>query len=364
MRVVDNPNFGSGADPVYKGLAMGTVGKNTLLYAPNFRSGKILEFRGQPFCRCIIARDGGAKPLRRSLMPRTRSRLLLGALLLPAAFTVSSFNAIAAPQSEANFAPLESWRAAVLAGDATGLKALYSVNPPATVATPAGKSTDVAAEVQFWSAMKANGLGAVVLSEIHEQSSHGQSPRDDMQQTVFQTELTTRTKSGPRKLYISVGILWHRQGDAWRIVSSQRDDPARLPQPFTTKKDLYRADADASAEIRAALGRAASGHKRILLVFGGNWCYDCHVLEAAFHSAEIVPLVARSYEVVHVDVGEYNKNLDLAERYEVPLKKGVPAIAVLESNGKLLYSQKGGEFEKARSMGPEDIVAFLRRWKP
>jgi hypothetical protein len=101
-----------------------------------------------------------------------------------------------------------------------------------------------------------------------------------------------------------------------------------------------------------------------MLVFGGNWCYDCHVLDAAFHLPEIAPTLNRNYVVVHVDVGEYNKNLDLAKKYEVPLERGVPAAAVLDSDGKLLVSQKNQEFEKARSMAPEDILAFLNKWKP
>ena len=294
------------------------------------------------------------------MRPKLFRRFLCVVVLAAALPTSSPAQKAAAPREApaGDFAPLETWRAAVLAGDAAELKALYSVNPPATVAIAKGKSTDVQQEVQFWTDQKANGLTAISLSEIRRQST-----REDDQQVIFQAELTSHTQTGTRKLYISVGIFWQRQGGTWRIVASQRNDAARLRQPLT-RKDLYPANEDANTEIKEALGRAASGHKRVLLVFGGNWCYDCHVLDAAFHSAEIAPLVTRSYELVHVDVGEYNKNLDIAKRYDVPLEKGVPAVAVLESDGTLLYSQKGGEFEKARSMGPEDVVAFLQRWKP
>jgi hypothetical protein len=71
-----------------------------------------------------------------------------------------------------------------------------------------------------------------------------------------------------------------------------------------------------------------------------------------------------SFEVVHVDIGQMDKNLDVAKQYDVPLDRGVPALAVLESDGKLLFSQKRGEFEAARSMAPEDILDFLNKWKP
>ncbi len=50
---------------------------------------------------------------------------------------------------------------------------------------------------------------------------------------------------------------------------------------------------------------------------------------------------------------------DVAKQYDGPLDRGGPAIAALESDGKLLFSQKRGEFEAARSMAPEDILDFL-----
>ena len=136
-----------------------------------------------------------------------------------------------------------------------------------------------------------------------------------------------------------------------------------LPQP-TERRNIYPESADAKAEIAEALANASRTHRRVLLIFGGNWCYDCHVLDAAFHSAEIAPTLNKNYVVVHVDIGEYNKNLDLADKYEIPLKKGVPAAAVLRGNGTLVVSQKNQEFEKARSMATEDVLAFLEKWKP
>jgi hypothetical protein len=65
-----------------------------------------------------------------------------------------------------------------------------------------------------------------------------------------------------------------------------------------------------------------------------------------------------------VNIGNYDVNLDLARKYGVPLDKGVPDLAVLDSDGKLMASQKQGEFESTVKIGPEDVVAFLQKWKP
>jgi thioredoxin 1 len=130
------------------------------------------------------------------------------------------------------------------------------------------------------------------------------------------------------------------------------------------EKDIYNESADAHAEIKEALARAAAEHKRIIVVFGANWCYDCHVLDKAFHSSDLAPILSANYEVVHVDIGKGEKNQDLMTKYDVPMKRGIPGLAVLDADGKLVYSQKNGEFENARALSSEDFLAFLNKWKP
>jgi thiol:disulfide interchange protein len=129
-------------------------------------------------------------------------------------------------------------------------------------------------------------------------------------------------------------------------------------------KEIYNEKADARAEVKEALEKAAAEHKRVLLVFGANWCFDCHVLDKAFHRSDLAPILAANYEVVHVDIGRGEKNQDLMTTYEVPMKRGIPGLAVLDADGKLVYSQKNGEFENARALTPEDFLAFLTKWKP
>ncbi len=135
-------------------------------------------------------------------------------------------------------------------------------------------------------------------------------------------------------------------------------------QAVKKEKDIYNESADARAEIKEALQKAAAEHKRVIVVFGANWCYDCHVLDKAFHRPDLAPILAANYEVVHVDIGKGEKNQDLMTKYEVPMKRGIPGLAVLDPDGKLVYSQKNGEFENARALAPEDFQAFLNKWKP
>ena len=130
------------------------------------------------------------------------------------------------------------------------------------------------------------------------------------------------------------------------------------------EREIYPAPEQASADIAAALKTAAAEHRRVILDFGGNWCTDCQVLDLYFHDAANKPLLDAHYVLVHINIGRVDQNLDIAERYEVPLNKGVPALAVLDRHGKLLYSQKTGEFEAMRRMESKTVTQFLARWQP
>jgi thioredoxin 1 len=136
------------------------------------------------------------------------------------------------------------------------------------------------------------------------------------------------------------------------------------PSARTPTAPLYDERADARQAIRGAMLSAATAHKNIVLDFGANWCFDCHVLEEQMRKPELASIVEKNYVVVHVDVGRFDKNLDLATKYNIPLKKGIPALAVLDSAGKLLYAQDQGQFEDARHMSYEAIKAFFVKWKP
>ena len=278
---------------------------------------------------------------------------LLALLLL--AVTVLPSHIVGQAAKPALFSPLEQWKAAVLSGNASTLQSFYSTNPPARIVTAKGES-DAASAVAFWTGLKARRLKFADLQS--------QSPQAGVQQVAFQAEIFSAASSPAHTLYVIEVQVWQQQGGQWRLAASQRREPTRLQQPVSVNNIIYTPGLDAHAEIKQALAEAAKDHKRVILVFGADWCYDCHVLDLAFHRPDVSAALRRSYIVVHIDVGEGDKNQDIMQQYQVPMKKGIPALAVLDSNGKLLYSQQGGEFEKARSLAPEDVLAFLNKWKP
>jgi ketosteroid isomerase-like protein len=264
------------------------------------------------------------------------------------------------------FAPFDAWWAAVLHGDAGALAKFYSTNPAAKARIGQADSADPNEEAQFWGDVKADGMMA-----LNPKILEFTRPAADKAELVMRVEGEVETAAGsPQSAVASLDQVWQHQPGGWRIVETQRSNfvpgaVRRLPQPEHTNPNLYPPPGEAEAELHAALSRARRAHKRVLVVFGANWCYDCHVLDTTFHSPAFAPLVNANYEVVHINVGDEGKdNAAMAARIGVVLTHGIPSLAVLNPDGSVVVAQKNGEFESTVKIGPEDVRAFLEKWKP
>jgi thioredoxin 1 len=130
-------------------------------------------------------------------------------------------------------------------------------------------------------------------------------------------------------------------------------------------RHIYPAVSAAKADIAAALTEARKEHKRVLIDFGGDWCGDCQVLDLYMHQPPNDALLNNNYVLVHVNIGNHmEENIDVAQMYGASLAHGVPALAVVTADGKVVYGQKNGEFEAMRRMDPKSVTEFLQQWKP
>jgi thioredoxin 1 len=123
----------------------------------------------------------------------------------------------------------------------------------------------------------------------------------------------------------------------------------------------YNSTADARLEIKHALSQATDKHTSVIIVFGANWCPDCRELDHAMKNGDCAALMARDFQIVKVSVGRFDKNLDVAKSYGVPLEKGIPAVAIVSSQNKVLYVTREGELANARDMGDTGVYDFFKR---
>ncbi|MET3107066.1 thioredoxin 1 [Oxalobacteraceae bacterium GrIS 2.11] len=128
---------------------------------------------------------------------------------------------------------------------------------------------------------------------------------------------------------------------------------------FCLAGDLpYDESANSAADIQAALLKAQAEKKEVLLIFGANWCKDCVELDRSL-KGQSAALINKKFVLVKVNVGQFDTNLNIANEYGNPIKKGIPAAVLLTSKNAVLYATHGGELADARTMGDQGIYDFF-----
>ena len=130
---------------------------------------------------------------------------------------------------------------------------------------------------------------------------------------------------------------------------------------FAAEAMPYDEAANARAEVSAAIAQAKTQKKLVLLVFGANWCKDCRELARKMAEGSLAQHVAKKYVVAKIDIGNWDRNQDIAADYGNPSKKGIPAVAVLGADGKLRKATSAGELASARDMGEAELVAVFEQ---
>ncbi len=130
-----------------------------------------------------------------------------------------------------------------------------------------------------------------------------------------------------------------------------------LPYPYDEK-------ANATAALDKALVRAKATNKRVLIDMGGNWCGDCRILSATMDLPEMKAFLSRHFEIVIVDIGRMDKNLQIPGRYGVTELAGVPALLVVDpQTGKQLVGKaQVADLADARHMAPQDLANWLAKY--
>src|SRR5437764_3432599 len=118
----------------------------------------------------------------------------------------------------------------------------------------------------------------------------------------------------------------------------------------------YDKAADAHKDIEAALRQARADDGLVLLDFGANWCLDCIILSRLFEDKTVRPFLDDNFHVVPIDVGNWNRNLDLSRQYGRPIENGIPALVILTASGDVIASTKNGALADARTATARQVL--------
>lgn len=127
------------------------------------------------------------------------------------------------------------------------------------------------------------------------------------------------------------------------------------PRPFDDSRN-------AMADVNAALNAAQTSGKNVLLVLGGNWCHDSRGLAAKFQRDELAAVIADGYELVYVDIGYRDRNLDVAARFGVMELFGTPTVLIVSPESELLNRESVHDWRTAYSKPYDETLNYFRRY--
>ena len=123
----------------------------------------------------------------------------------------------------------------------------------------------------------------------------------------------------------------------------------------------YSNNADPVADYSLALSTAKTNNKLVMLIFGANWCPDCIELDRQLNTSPLKELINENYELVKVNVGEFDENLDFIKNFGKPLVRGIPSIVITDADETISFISTAGELSSIRKMHKGDAQALFKK---
>jgi thioredoxin 1 len=131
--------------------------------------------------------------------------------------------------------------------------------------------------------------------------------------------------------------------------------PPELPKPFSGQVITTR-------QLKDFISKALELKKQPLVIFGANWCPDAQYLEAVMGMLTVTKLLAQHYEIMRVDVGDYDQNMELYTVFDMPSEEGVPRVVILDFKGRVLNFDSNDRWRTARETDPQEIFNYFQEF--
>ena len=139
------------------------------------------------------------------------------------------------------------------------------------------------------------------------------------------------------------------------------DAPVLPPGLATPAAHPYDTAADAHRVVEAALAEGRREHRVVLIDFGGNWCPDCRMLSGVLAEPAMHRWLADHAVLVTVDIGRFDRNIDIAARWNVPIR-AVPIVLAIAPDGTLLDRADPTALSDDRSMSAQAVADQVAAW--
>ena len=117
-----------------------------------------------------------------------------------------------------------------------------------------------------------------------------------------------------------------------------------------------------SLQLDEFIDLSISRGKQPVVIFGGNWCPDCRILEGTLAMPTIKKFLQQHYQVMHIDIGRYDRNMELMDHLNIESKKGVPRVVILDLEKNIMNSSTSSEWTTARDRKQQEIYNYFQKF--
>ena len=117
-----------------------------------------------------------------------------------------------------------------------------------------------------------------------------------------------------------------------------------------------------SLQLDEFIDLSISKGKQPVVIFGGNWCPDCRILEGTLAMPTIKKFLQQHYQVMHIDIGRYDRNMELMDHLNIESKKGVPRVVILDLEKNIMNSSTSSEWTTARDRKQQEIYNYFQKF--
>lgn len=145
-----------------------------------------------------------------------------------------------------------------------------------------------------------------------------------------------------------IEVTTHHRSEIGKAPKADND-----PRPFDK-------DRDASSDVDATLFAARKTNKNAMIVLGANWCHDSRALAGHFEKPRFQTLFDKEYELVYVDTGQKDRNIDIAQRFGLESVEGTPTVFIVSPKGDVLNLESAPTWRNTATMEEDDVHRYFR----
>ena len=115
-------------------------------------------------------------------------------------------------------------------------------------------------------------------------------------------------------------------------------------------------------ELQEFINKTIEQSKQPIVIFGANWCPDARLLEGVLQLPSVKSFIAKYANILHIDVGEYERNTDLFSFFDSVIKDGIPRVFVMDLSGQLINLETNDVMRKARELSTQEIFDYFQKF--